>query len=811
MILQELILQPFAGLPHQKLSFRPGLNVVLGPNEAGKSTIVNALKLALFVPTRLTKTQLKNAISPFLPLTGGDTIQVELVFSCEPTDQRYRLVKSWGAQSQSRLYLPDGTFLADPESVQEKMRELLVLTEGTYHHILFAYQSHLGTTLEALRKEPDPRFQLADLLRRSLFETDGVSVDRLKQRLEDRLRDFFSRWDRTLERPEGNRGIEHPWEKGVGKILAAYYEKERLRQALRNSRDYEDRLDRLNERLHQVGEERQQLQARVNNHRTLAADARQRQVLEARCEQLDQMESHLKEIATRWPVLEQKVKDSAAALEKHQKRLEGLEEELARAKVYESRKDARERLQRAEMKRRKLAKAEAGLSRLRLITETDLQALEESNLRRSECRAALQAGKLSLAFTPFVPLTLQAARDLDPEEPYVLKPGQTLELDAGGRLTLKHPDWELRVKSGEVDFEELAAEYERASREFQGILTRLGLRDMTEAREAYKTYTAQVQLVETLKKELEEILAGQSWDELRQAVQEGGLTPPTRPATEVAQELGEIKGGLSQAQRELAQKQEQLSQWQEAYRTLDDLLGQLADLRAQRKRMAQELAALKPLPEGFADAAAFIAACEEEETRLGQIEREYQELLLQRAELQGQSPNETAEEIAPQLREAERRFEEIRQTGEALRAIQKALVAVQEEMDGQTLTPWLANLERFLGHLTGGRYVTLELPERDPGAAVRHDGLRVPEPLLSGGAKVSFGLAVRLSMAAHFLRDLRGFLVLDDPLVDLDDTGRQQAAVQVLQEFARDEQVIVLTCKQAHADLLGGHGLRLER
>lgn len=64
-------------------------------------------------------------------------------------------------------------------------------------------------------------------------------------------------------------------------------------------------------------------------------------------------------------------------------------------------------------------------------------------------------------------------------------------------------------------------------------------------------------------------------------------------------------------------------------------------------------------------------------------------------------------------------------------------------------------------------------------------------------------------MAAHFLHGLQGFLVLDDPLVDLDDAGRQQAAARVIQEFAREKQIIVLTCKQSHADLLGGHRIDL--
>lgn len=125
------------------------------------------------------------------------------------------LFKSWGAKKESRLVLPEGGLLTGPQEVQEKLGELLVLKEGTYHGVLFAYQSHLGATLETLRKEPEPRHNLADLLRRAVYETDGVPVDLLERRLAERLVQYFSRWDLDLAAPQGNRGMENPWAKGA--------------------------------------------------------------------------------------------------------------------------------------------------------------------------------------------------------------------------------------------------------------------------------------------------------------------------------------------------------------------------------------------------------------------------------------------------------------------------------------------------------------------------------------------------------------------------------------------------------------------
>jgi ABC-type multidrug transport system ATPase subunit len=57
-------------------------------------------------------------------------------------------------------------------------------------------------------------------------------------------------------------------------------------------------------------------------------------------------------------------------------------------------------------------------------------------------------------------------------------------------------------------------------------------------------------------------------------------------------------------------------------------------------------------------------------------------------------------------------------------------------------------------------------------------------------------------MARYFLRDLDGFLILDDPLVDLDEE-RQRAASQVIQGFSKGKQVILFTCHPDHADYWG--------
>jgi uncharacterized protein YhaN len=56
-------------------------------------------------------------------------------------------------------------------------------------------------------------------------------------------------------------------------------------------------------------------------------------------------------------------------------------------------------------------------------------------------------------------------------------------------------------------------------------------------------------------------------------------------------------------------------------------------------------------------------------------------------------------------------------------------------------------------------------------------------------------------MAEYFLQDKSGFLILDDPLVDMDLT-RQALAAEQINEFAKTRQVIFLTCHPQTAKML---------
>ena len=83
MIIEKVIINTFGGLSNKEIDLQEGMNVVLGPNESGKSTIYNAIGNALFTPSKLTPAKFKKQMGRFVPVGGGDTIAVTIHFKKE--------------------------------------------------------------------------------------------------------------------------------------------------------------------------------------------------------------------------------------------------------------------------------------------------------------------------------------------------------------------------------------------------------------------------------------------------------------------------------------------------------------------------------------------------------------------------------------------------------------------------------------------------------------------------------------------------------------------------------------------------------
>ena len=218
--------------------------------------------------------------------------------------------------------------------MQDELKKLLALKQGTYERVLIAYQANLPHTLKVLSGESEEANDLAQLLRKAVFATDGVSIEQLGITIEGKRTKYYSRWDRDLGRPEDGRGIDNPWVNSKGLVLQAHYEKETLRQKRKKAEDFERNLDALNERVNAISREKEMLGKLVAENTTVVADAEKCAGLEAERRALGQKEEVYRRISKDWPKLVERLKAQRETREKGQERLAQLANELVDAKNF---------------------------------------------------------------------------------------------------------------------------------------------------------------------------------------------------------------------------------------------------------------------------------------------------------------------------------------------------------------------------------------------------------------------------------------------------------------------------------------------
>jgi recombinational DNA repair ATPase RecF len=212
------------------------------------------------------------------------------------------------------------------------------------------------------------------------------------------------------------------------------------------------------------------------------------------------------------------------------------------------------------------------------------------------------------------------------------------------------------------------------------------------------------------------------------------------------------------------------------------------------------LAALPALPPEAEDPEDFLQAHGRDKEALDRLREREKELDREYGIAESSQPEESSEELAARRQEADRRHRQALRRARALQVVKDAADAILSAGGGGAQQDFEKALAAYAAELTAERYRAMPLAGALPECLVRSDGLRLPFERLSGGTRGLFALALRLAMADAFLGEEEGFLILDDPLVDLD-PARQERASAVLARFASltGRQLLLLTCHPAHA------------
>ncbi len=678
-------------------------------------------------------------------------------------------------------------------------------------------QSKLAETLALLRTREQGRESLADLsdiLRRAVLSTGGVSVDRFTARIAEERAAAWSHWDRAARGPEGGRGIERPWQKSVGAVLAAWYAAEEARVRWQRAVAHEAALDQVNGGLRAAARMRAEREAFVAAHAAAARDARERRTIEAEIRAAQAEAQALMEACREWPVTANRVHELTDASAGAGSVRAALERELAAARKAEEARGLREKHERVTRRTAQLEEAKTALASVPGLDRKSLDEIRAAASRVARLEAGAEAGRITVTIAGRAQAEIAVQEDLRPEDRRALQPGQTARLRAAGRVRIVHPDMEIEVRSGDPDAEATAEMAAAARATLAALLARHGVPSPEAAEERGRVFEALAADLRAAEKNLADELAGETLPSLESRAAALGALEDARPLAVVSAEAAAARSQEEARSRELGQVRRRIAEWESRYGSMESLLLALGATTNRVAELSVRIEGAAPVPPGFPDAASFLKAFDEAQAEAAASAAELRVLeerkrSLEQAALRENPLAQSAEELGAQAKDAAETFATSLRRAEALDRIAARSTALLEASDSTVYAAMSTRLAGTLAAMTGGKHADVVMEGAVPVGLANGAGRPVSWDFLSAGTRDTLALALRLAMSSYFLGDADGFMLLDDPLVDMD-PGRQRAAASALKEFAAAHQLIVFTCHPATAELLGGNRIMLD-
>jgi exonuclease SbcC len=314
--------------------------------------------------------------------------------------------------------------------------------------------------------------------------------------------------------------------------------------------------------------------------------------------------------------------------------------------------------------------------------------------------------------------------------------------------------------------------------------------------------------VEASKKSLSDELGEESFDKLKSKVDTLEPQKKIAPLTDIIAELASVQNSINNLEKDRAELQQIKEKFETEYHSHDQLLEHLSETLKKKNSLLEELKILPSLPSGVKDTETFINQYEDRKEQKEQLNSRERDILLERANLEREAPELSSEEYQKQLTDAKGTFESVLEKGIAIKRIMDLSDRIIQSYDSSTYHGIEKKLEDYISIITDAKYKKLSMDESLPEGFVRKDGKTIPHELLSTGTRDVLALALRLSMAEYFLGNKSGFLLMDDPLVNLD-PDRQQKTADVIREFCGHYQLLLFSCHPGHTGLLGGNVIEL--
>ena len=798
----------FAGINDTKIEFKEGLNVLVGPNEAGKSSIINALFVSLFIEPKLryNYSDLRGTefSDRFFPYPQGNFVNGKLVFSIGEDD--YTIYKRWSNDNpEGHMILSDKSRI-DKGSIKEKRQELLPYGKSTYENIVFTKQEEVKTFLKDITEEgelTELKGTVSNVLRKAVLELGDISIDKLGNKIENELENLIKKWDLDNNRPTNpDRGLNNPYKVGTGEIYDTYINKELLKRDIDDAEQKERTYQKISTDLEDINEELEETKQKKEELAAIEDDIVKRENLKRRNHEIKQKLEKMNEVIEAWPEKEEAINELEDSLKELKNTLKELEEEKERAKKFNKKIELEEKIKTIDEIKQKIEELKEKKKKLGEISKAKVDKLDTFKNRIDKAEASLKGARLKAKINRASSNIISVITGIEEEREVQIDE----EIEAEGYINIKTNNIDIEVESAEINYEEISKNHSEANKKYQNLLKKLEVEDVSSARDKLQKLRNTENDIGTKKDKVDEILEDKSYEEIKKQYIEYKDIEKTREIEIIDEVIENKKDNKRDLESSIKIKKNKIEEWEEEYESIKNLKNNISELQEEKESNKEELKELAELPEEFDTTNEYrkeLKDLREENDRLNEeFKEKREEMYTAKSEL----PDNSTEDLEEELQDLEYDFQRLNERAESLVKIKNVYENKLSEIDDKSFEPLIDSFSDYINKLTDGKYEIAKLDDKFQIELESENGKRLPADInkLSFGTSDSTALALRFALFENMFKEEESFIILDDCLVNLD-PSRRERAIELIREFSERYQVIFSTCDPETADDLGGN------